>query len=494
MRVGKDGKKRMSRKCEFLITIIANITLQVSTAVCGFILPPFVVRTFGSEVNGMVASISQFIACLNLVEAGIGGAAVASLYRPLAEGDTGRRNAILSAAAVFYRKSGCVFVFLVLLLALVYPLAVGGEVDRGQAGLMVLVLGITGAAEFFLIGKYRVLLTADRKVSVISAVQMLALLASTLLSVALIKVGCGIVMVKFASALVYMGRYCLLSLYVYKTYTGVNFHAAHDVDAVSQSKNVLVHQVCGFVVSYSPIIIVTLFCSLTEVSIYAIYAMIFSAIINFLNSFCTGMQNFFGELFVTDSLDVLREKFSSYETAFFILMCWFFGMTYQLVMPFIRLYTARMTDANYIHPSLGLFFIVRGILDCLKSPASQLINGAGHFKQTQGRSILEASINIVCSILFTIRMGFVGVVLGSICSYLYRSIDIICYAYRYILHTSPCRTFIKSIECLLYAAAFVRVASLFAVTIDSYTAWLLYACAFGTVFSIFLFLFAWRRR
>ena len=67
------------------------------------------------------------------------------------------------------------------------PMIVGTQVERIQAFLMVLVLGITGAAEFFLIGKYSVLLTADKKVYVISIVQLCAVFANTIVAVVLIK-------------------------------------------------------------------------------------------------------------------------------------------------------------------------------------------------------------------------------------------------------------------------------------------------------------------
>ena len=66
-------KRISSRKSQLIATISSNLILQLITAVCGFILPPLIVETFGSSVNGMVSSITQFISYLNLVEAGIRG-------------------------------------------------------------------------------------------------------------------------------------------------------------------------------------------------------------------------------------------------------------------------------------------------------------------------------------------------------------------------------------------------------------------------------------
>ncbi|MCM1321059.1 MAG: hypothetical protein NC041_05310 [Bacteroides sp.] len=422
-----------SRKKEAALIIFSNLTLQVVTALCGFILPPLVISAFGSSVNGMVSSITQFIAYLNIVEAGVGAASVAALYKPLAERCAEGRNAILSAAARFYGKSGAVFVLLVFALSFVYPLAVGTEVDRIQAGLMVLVLGITGAAEFFLIGKYRVLLTADKKLYVISFVQTFAVAVNTAVAAVLIRLGFSILAVKLCSSLVYLSRYAFIVLYCRRKYADLNFKSEPDFAAISQSRNALVHQIGGLVVFNSPLVIIAVLCSLADASVYAVYAMVFSAISNLLGAFSNGMQAVFGESLVKDSPDATRKLFSRFETLFFAAEGWFYAMAYILIMPFMQLYTKNMTDADYIQPVMAKLFVAVGVLNNLRNPAGNMINAAGHFQKTQWRSLAESAINVVFSVAFTLKFGFIGVLLGGICSYAYRTFDIIIYSARKIL-------------------------------------------------------------
>ncbi len=75
----------LTERKNIFLTISSNLLLQFVTIACGFILPPLIVSFFGSAMNGMVSSITQFIAYLNIVEAGVGGAAIASMYKPLAK-------------------------------------------------------------------------------------------------------------------------------------------------------------------------------------------------------------------------------------------------------------------------------------------------------------------------------------------------------------------------------------------------------------------------
>ena len=118
------------------------------------------------------------------------------------------------------------------------------------------------------------MLTADKKLYVLSFIQMGALIISTMVSVVLIKMGFGIVTVKLTSALVYLSRYLFLARYVHAKYTHLDFSAKADTEAINQSKNVLVHQIGYLVVFNSPLVILTFFCSLKDVSVYAVYAMV----------------------------------------------------------------------------------------------------------------------------------------------------------------------------------------------------------------------------
>ena len=68
-----------------VFNIITSISVQVVTIVCGFILPKVILNTFGSEVNGLVSSLTQVLSYINLLEGGISGVIQAALYKPIIE-------------------------------------------------------------------------------------------------------------------------------------------------------------------------------------------------------------------------------------------------------------------------------------------------------------------------------------------------------------------------------------------------------------------------
>ena len=52
--------------------MVANLFLQVIVFASGIILPRFFLEAYGSNINGMITSINQFLAYLGLAEAGVG--------------------------------------------------------------------------------------------------------------------------------------------------------------------------------------------------------------------------------------------------------------------------------------------------------------------------------------------------------------------------------------------------------------------------------------
>lgn len=88
----------MGRSKKFMLNSVTTALLQVVTMIAGFITPRFMLTAYGSEINGLISSILQFISYFNLVEAGLSSAAVYSLYKPIAEKDYNRINRIVVAA------------------------------------------------------------------------------------------------------------------------------------------------------------------------------------------------------------------------------------------------------------------------------------------------------------------------------------------------------------------------------------------------------------
>ena len=146
-----------------LFNIITNIGVQVVVGVSGFVVQRFVLNIWGSEINGLVSSISQFLTYVSLVEMGIGNAAIVALYKPIVYKDISLINKILGTVKKKYLCSGLIYTGIVCGIALVYPFIVNTELEFSFIFSMVFVVAISGIVDFFWIGKYKVFFIASQR-------------------------------------------------------------------------------------------------------------------------------------------------------------------------------------------------------------------------------------------------------------------------------------------------------------------------------------------
>ena len=94
-----------------LLNVISAIILQFSTVEMEFIVSKSTIQFFGSNVNGLITSLTQFLSYITLVEGGITGVIIASLYAPLARKDNSKIASIIFTSKKFYNRVSLFFVF-----------------------------------------------------------------------------------------------------------------------------------------------------------------------------------------------------------------------------------------------------------------------------------------------------------------------------------------------------------------------------------------------
>ena len=97
------------RKKRALKNIFFALIVQLVTIICGFIVPKMIIVYYGSEINGLINSITQFLAYITLLQSGFGAVVKSILYKPLSENDTSELANILKVTEKFFRKLALIF-------------------------------------------------------------------------------------------------------------------------------------------------------------------------------------------------------------------------------------------------------------------------------------------------------------------------------------------------------------------------------------------------
>ncbi len=413
-------------------TVVALLEELVSI-ICGFILPRMILRTFGSDYNGLATSITQFLRAAVLLRAGIGGATRAALYKPLAEKNHEQINRIIKATEIFMHRIALVLGVLIIITACIYPVFVSEGFSWWFTASLVLIIGISAFAESYFGITYQILLQADQRAYVFSIVKIGAVIANTCVAALLIKVGSSLHVVQFGNALAYAAIPIVINIYVRHKYK-INTNVKPDMIAISQRWDAFAQQASAFVINNAGVVVITVFTHIKEVSVYTVYNMVITALNRVITSVTSGIEAAFGNIIAKKETESLNRNFRIVEYLVFMIANIIYVCAIVLILSFVAVYTKGVTDAKYIRPAFAYVFILSGFFNGVRLPYQLLVQAAGHYKQTKNGAIIEMIINITVSVILVIRFGVIGVAIGSLIATVFRTIQYTIYSSKKILN------------------------------------------------------------
>lgn len=462
---------------EMHLNMLTMAIYQLTTAIFGFLLPNLILSGYGAELHGYTSTVTSIMSYIALLNAGLASAAIQSLYKPLADNDQDRINEVLNAVNKFYVRTGMLYTIAVVGVAFILPFVISNQLPTFEVISLMIVIGASSTLECYIYSKYRVFLQADRKLYIVSRVDLLFYLVRIISQILVIYLGLHIVIVMAIPCIIVVFRMIMLSYYCKKHYNYLSKKVKPDMTALSKRWSAMLHQIAGIVVYNTDVTILTIFTNLIQVSIYSVYNLVFSHIYTLLtNIFSTGTVATFGKLIALGNKEEVIKKFRSYEFVYYNVVAFIYSTAVIMILPFVKLYTITKVDIEYVDVNLAVLFIVIGIMNNLRVPCGTLINAAGHFKQTQWRAILEAIINITVSLSLVNILGVYGLLIGTICSFSYRTVDIICYSHKHILNLSLKHTVLRIMKTLVIIVLGVIIGSVISIPeINSWINWVIAA-------------------
>ena len=466
---------------------ISSLVFQVTTIICGFILPRLILNAFGSEVNGLVNSIAQFLGMISFLELGVGAVVQSALYKPLAEKNQEDVSKIISSANKFFTRLGQILLIYVIVLIIVYPQFAGKNFGFIYTATLIVAISISSFAQYFFGIVNRLLLTADQRGYIQYNAQTLAVVCNTAACFILIRVGCSIQIVKLTTSLIYLLQPFLIDLYVRHHYS-IDKKIKYTKEPIPQKWNGIAQHVAAVILDGTDTIVLTLFATLSDVSIYSVYFLVVKGVKQLFMSMTNGITSLIGELWAKQEIKELNKTFSWTEWVIHTGTTFVFGLTAILIVPFVRVYTLGIHDANYIQPLFAALIVAANAGHCLRLPYNIIILAAGHYKQTQNNYIIAAILNIVVSVVTVKAWGLIGVAIGTLVAMGYQTVWMAWYDSKNLIKW-PIINFIKQILIDLGTVILCWMASsVFSMKSISYTGWIFNAVEVATVWLIIMVL------
>ncbi len=411
---------------------IASVSNQIITIACGFVLPRYMLATYGSTINGLVSSVTQFLSIIAFMQMGVGAVVQSALYKPLAEKDTDAVSKIFCSAQKFFRTIAIVFALYVGVLVVLYPVLVGKDFDYWFSASLIIIIAINSFAQYYFGITNQMLLWADQKAYVSLALDSITLVINTIISILVMKAGGTVQLVKLIATSIYVVRPLGLTAYVNRHYS-IDKKIRYTSEPIKQKWNGFAQHLASAVMDNTDVIILTTFSTLQNVSIYTVYHLVVNGIRQLITSFTVGVQSFFGRIYASRDIDYVRSRFKTAETVFHFTVTVLFTCVITLIIPFVKVYTNGVTDIEYEVPVFAYIISTAQAVYCYRLVYFMMIKAAGHYKETQKSAIVEMSINLVVSILFVIRFGLIGVAIGTLAATLYRTTYFVIYLTKKII-------------------------------------------------------------
>lgn len=265
--------KQILTKNIAVFNAFSSMILQFVTVITGFIIPKLILNVFGSEVNGLISSFNQLLGYISLVEGGLTSVVMAKLYKPLINKDKKTINSIVNTTKRFYNKLSIIFIVSNISIALIYPIFVKSSFSYGYVASLGIILGIGLFIQYNFSLAIRTLLNADRKVYIVSWTQVLILIVNTILFYIVIKVYPNIHILKFITGVLYIIQPIIYNKSV-KKYYNLNNDKTENKELLKNRWDGFAISIAAFIHNNTDVLILTIFSSLTSVSIYSVYSLV----------------------------------------------------------------------------------------------------------------------------------------------------------------------------------------------------------------------------
>ena len=170
----------MAKDSRIKNNLISSLVYQVVLISLSFLIPRLYLENFGSEVNGVLSTIKQIFIYMFLLEAGVGLATTQALYKRIGESDFKSANEVLSATNIYYKRTGIIYLAIILVIAVVYAYVIPTSIDNNVVFLIIILTALPALFSYFVQAKYRILMEVDGRKYVINNSETFMQLASNI--------------------------------------------------------------------------------------------------------------------------------------------------------------------------------------------------------------------------------------------------------------------------------------------------------------------------
>ena len=384
-----------------------------------FVARTFFIQLLGKEYLGIDGLFSNILTVLSLTELGVGEAIVYSLYKPLAEKDIPKIQALMK----LYRKVyNCIGIIVLILGICITPfievfLSERPAIDENLKILFLFFVVNTGMSYFY--SYKRSLLIADQNKYITTIYKYACYLILNILQITILYLTHNYYLYLTLMLINTLAENILISIKVNKMYPYLKQNNSNKVDKetkqqiIKNTKALMFHKVGSTVVNSTDSILISKLVGIVEVGMYSNYYLITNAFVTIINQIFNAVLASVGNLGVTADNDKKEQVFKVMNLINFLIYSFVTCGLITLFNPFISVWVGK----DMVFPMTVVIVIcINFYLNGMRRSVIVYRDALALYWYDRYKPIFESIINLVFSFILGKQFGVIGIILGTIIS------------------------------------------------------------------------------
>lgn len=437
---GGKGARQRNRIEYSAINASVAMAAQALLIAAGYVSRVVFTRTLSTSYAGVNGLFSDILGVLSLSELGIATAMSCALYRPIAQNDISKIQAVMKLYKRLYAGVAA-FVGTVGLGMLPFLGHFAGDLSAIRHLELIYLLYLGNSVASYLLMYRSTLITAHQREYIVSVYYAAFSLAQIILQIILLLTT-GSYLAYLLTAIIgsLLCNLCI-SWRAGRMYPYLKEKNSHELSAGEKreiSRNIralALHRLGAIVINNTDNLLISRFAGIASVGIYSNYYLVIHSVQQVLARLFQGMAASIGNLGASEDREAMEPVFYN---AFFIGQ-WVYSLAaiclYELLPPFIEL---SFGPKYLLDRSTVLILCVLVLLQGLRKAVATFWYALGMFWLDRYKALMEAVLNLIISIVLGIRYGIAGVFMGTVLSMLLVPLWIDPYMFfRHCLKKSP---------------------------------------------------------
>lgn len=393
---------------------ITNVGCQFVILIISFITRGVFLRYIGVEILGLSSTLSTLIGALSLADLGFQVAIVYRLYKPLATDSVDEIVDILNIFQMIYRIIGCfILIAGILMLPFIRFFIKDINIDTGVYLIFYLLI-INSAISYFLSYK-QTLLYADQKNYLVKYIEMITRIFFGISKIGIIITTKNYYLYLLISIVetvvinISVHRICI-GIYPYLCKKKINRTLLSRI--ITDVRDVFTAKISNYIYSSTDNMVISIVISTVTVGYLVNYTMIISQLKILLNAMLAPIVPYIGQrISVSGNHKSNLIVFKVYTHVRYICACLVIVPTFVLIDTFIGFSYGSQFVLNREYLVL---LVIDFYINIVYAPCYEYNNANGVFKKERNVMLIGAVMNCVTSIILAIKIGLVGVFVGTV--------------------------------------------------------------------------------